>query len=85
LRVTAGRGCPSQWQPQPSLYVFGQRIDHSAFLVTLGCPQEPAVNERVDLAVGKFDRETAIAGPTPRSAATHSLCSGFSSNNGFCR
>jgi hypothetical protein len=67
------------------LDVLGKRIDHRAFVITLVCPEEPAVNERVDLATVKFDRKTAKAGPTSCAASSHSLCDGFSCNNGFCR
>jgi hypothetical protein len=51
-----------------------KRIDHGAFVVALVCPEEPAVNERIDLATVKFDRKTAITSPTTRPATTHSYC-----------
>jgi hypothetical protein len=58
-----------------------KRIDHS--VVALVCPEEPAVNERVDLAAVKFDHKTAKAGPPSRPATTHSVCGGFPSGFGF--
>jgi hypothetical protein len=67
------------------LDVLGKRIDHGAFVITFVCPEEPVVNERVDLAMVKFDRKTAVAGPTSRPATTHSACGGFPCNNGLCR
>jgi hypothetical protein len=45
------------------LDVLGKRIDDGAFVITFVCPEEPVVNERVDLAMVKFDRKTAVAGP----------------------
>jgi hypothetical protein len=85
LRVTSAERCPSQWRPESLLDVLRKRIDHSAFVITLVCPEEPAVNERVDLATVKFDRKTAKARPTSCPATTHSACGGFPYNNGFCR
>jgi hypothetical protein len=81
----AGRRCPSQWRPERLRYVVGKRVDHSAFVITLVCPEEPAINERVDLGAVKFDHKAAKAGPTSRQATAHSICGGFSCNNGFCR
>jgi hypothetical protein len=46
-------------------------------------PEEPAVNERVDLGAVKFDGKTAIAGPTTRPTTTHSLCSSLPCDFGF--
>jgi hypothetical protein len=60
--------------PERLLDVLRKRIDHSALVITLICPEEPAANECVDLAMVKFDRKTAKAGPTPRSATPHSAC-----------
>jgi hypothetical protein len=65
------------------LYVLGKCIDHSAFVVTFICPEEPAVNERVDLGAVKFDHKTAKAGPTSCPATPHSACGGFPSSIGF--
>jgi hypothetical protein len=70
----AGRGCPSQWRPERSLDVVRKRIDHGTLVVTFIRPEEPAVNERVDLGAVKFDRKTAVSGPMSRPAKTHSLC-----------
>jgi hypothetical protein len=58
-------------------------IAKSAFVITLVCPEEPSVNERVDLAAVKFDGKTAKAGPTARPATPHSACGGFPSGFGF--
>jgi hypothetical protein len=65
------------------LNVLRKRIDHSAFVITLVCPEEPAVNERVDLAAVKFDHKTAKAGPTSCPASAHSSCGGLPSGFGF--
>jgi hypothetical protein len=83
LRVTAGRHCPSQWRPESSLDVVRKRIDDSAFVVTFICPEEPAVNERVDLGAVKFDDKAAISGTTACPATAHSACGGFPSGFGF--
>jgi hypothetical protein len=66
------------------LDVLRKRIDHSAFVVTLVCPEEPVVNECVDLAAVKFDHKTAKAGPLSCPASPHSACGGFPYNTGFC-
>jgi hypothetical protein len=55
---------------------------HRAFVVALVCQEEPAVNERVDLATVKFDGKTAKAGPTSCPATPHSACGGFPSGFG---
>jgi hypothetical protein len=65
------------------LDVLGNRIDHSAFVDALVCPEETVVNERVDLGAVKFDHKTAKAGPPSRPAAPHSACGGFPSGIGF--
>ena len=85
LRATAGWRSLSLWRSERLLDVLRNRIDHRAFVVTLFCLKEPAVNERVDLGAAKLDHKTAKAGPPSRAATTHSLCGGFSCNNGFCR
>jgi hypothetical protein len=64
------------------LDVLGNRIDHSAFVDALVCPEETVVNERVDLGAVKFDHKTAKAGPTSCPATTHSACGGFPSGFG---
>jgi hypothetical protein len=64
------------------LDVLRKRIGHRAFIVTLFCPEEPAVNERVDLAMVKFDRKTAKASAPSCPATTHSACAGFPSGFG---
>jgi hypothetical protein len=51
-----------------------KRIDYSAFIITLVCPEELAVDERVDLGAVKFDRKAAKASATSCPATTHSLC-----------
>jgi hypothetical protein len=38
----AARRCPSQCRPERLLDVSGKRIDHSAFVITLVCPEEAA-------------------------------------------
>jgi hypothetical protein len=65
------------------LDVLRNRIDYSAFVITFLCPEQPAVNERVDLGAVKFDREAAKAGPTACPATTHSACGGFPSGFGL--
>jgi hypothetical protein len=55
------------------LDVSGKRIHHSAFIITLVCPEE-AADECVYLTAMKFDRKTAIAGPMSCPASPHSLC-----------
>jgi hypothetical protein len=60
-----------------------KRIDHSVFVVALVCPEEPAVNERVDLDTVKFDRKTAKASAPSCPATPHSACGGFPSGFGF--
>jgi hypothetical protein len=67
------------------LDVLRKRIDHSAFVITFVCPEEPAVHECVDLAPVKFDHKTAVAGATSCPASPHSACGGFPCNNGRCR
>jgi hypothetical protein len=62
-----------------------ERIDHSAFVITLVCLKEPAVNKRVDLGAMKFDHKTAKAGTTARPATTHSACGSFPSGFGIDR
>jgi hypothetical protein len=53
--------------------VLRKRVDHSAFVITFVCPEEPAMDERVDFATMKFDGKTAKAGPTSRPATPHSF------------
>jgi hypothetical protein len=55
-------------------HLLRKRIDHSAFVVTLVCPEEPAVNECFDFGAVKFDHKAAKAGPTSRPATAHSIC-----------
>jgi hypothetical protein len=83
LNAVAARRCSSHWRPERLLDAVRKRIDHGAFLVTFVCPEEPAVNECLDLAAVKFDREAAIAGPTSCPATTHSACGGFPCNLGL--
>jgi hypothetical protein len=65
------------------LDVLRKRIDHSAFVLALVCPEEPAVNERFDLGAVKFDHKTAKAGTTACPATTHSACGGCPGAFGF--
>jgi hypothetical protein len=67
------------------LDVLRKRIDHSAIVITLVCPEEPAVKERVDLATVKFDRKTAKARPTSCPATPHSLCCACPGDSGIDR
>jgi hypothetical protein len=55
------------------LDVLRKRIDHRAFVITLVCPEEPAVNERVDLGAVKFDHKAAKARQTSCPETPHSL------------
>jgi hypothetical protein len=50
LCVTEARRYPSQWRPERLLDVLRKRIDHGAFVIAFICPEEPAANERINLA-----------------------------------
>jgi hypothetical protein len=50
LRATAGWRSLSLWRSESLFDVLRKCIDHSAFVATFVCPEEPAANERVDLA-----------------------------------
>jgi hypothetical protein len=65
------------------LDVLRKRIDHSAFVVTFVCPEELAVNQRVDLGAVKFDRKAAKASAPSCPASPYSSCGGFPSGFGF--
>jgi hypothetical protein len=65
------------------LDVLGKCIDHSAFVVTLVGPEQPAADECVYLTAMKFDRKTAKASAPSRPATSHSTCGGFPSGIGF--
>ena len=45
------------------LDVLRKRINHSAFVITFVCSEEPAVNERVDPGAMKFDGKTENVAP----------------------
>lgn len=85
FHVTVSPRSPSQCRSERLLDVLRKRIDHSAFVVTLICPEEPAVNERVDLAKVKFDHITAKGGPTSCPAAPHPLCRACPGDSGIDR
>jgi hypothetical protein len=65
------------------LDVLRKRIDHGTLVVMIVCPEEPAINERVDLGAVKLNSETPIAGPTSCAATPHSLCSSTPCGFGF--
>jgi hypothetical protein len=56
------------------LDVLRKRIDHRAFVVTFVRLEQPAANERVDLATVKFNRKTPKASAPSCPATPHSLC-----------
>lgn len=70
----AARRSPSQCRPERLLDVLGKCIDHGTFIITLVGPEEPAVDECVDLAAVKFDHKTAKASAMARPTASHSPC-----------
>jgi hypothetical protein len=63
----------SRWPPNRGFEIPVKRRRNRLRIFTLVYAQEPAMDEFVDLGVMNLNGKTAITGPTPGSATTHSV------------